>query len=737
MSLLVASLYLPHTIHFNLDDPRLVERVSSMPILSRSPSTASQPYDAPAQAPTESTSHLLSHSSVQSSAVPTPIPNFIRSLASRVTSTQNTPPASPPATADVEDFFFKLSTPPSVTSHSAPNLDSVSGIPGSNSAPSVEFERNFRSIYARSLKKAAAAAAAAAAASAGKNLQSPTINSNLSNGLSNLTISNIPDLTVSDDSSGITSPTSSSFSNGLLTPLVVTHPKSRASSPPPAKHLVTPRNKSIPDVPSLRIAPKKVEVSKSSPLDAASAFKNAPWSVVKYHKGNGGLRNAIARAEAEGTISNKRWIGTLGMPTDALEDATKKAIEEILLAEYQDAPVFVTDSTFEGHYTHYCKDILWPTFHYQIPDNPKSKAYEDHSWVHYHTLNTAFADRVVANYSPGDTIWVHDYHLLLVPGLVRKKIPDAKIGFFLHIAFPSSEVYRCLPTRKLLLRGMLGADVVGFQSNEYARHFRQTVQVVLGIAPNRDDTIDYEGRRVAVVAMAIGIDPLSLKLASEDPEVKRWRQMLRERWPDKKMIVGRDKLDQFRGVRHKMLGYERFLKSYPEYKENAIFIQVCLTNIASQDLESEVYDIVTRINSSTHVVSEPPVVFLHQDISFEQYLALLYEADVFVVTSLREGMNLTCHEYIFCQRETSKGPLILSEFTGSAAVLGDKCLLVNPWDRVQVADAFHKSLTMPEEEREERYEKLYSEVTTNTCAHWVRLFLNKLDKTWEEHHRKN
>ncbi|KAK9371212.1 glycosyltransferase family 20-domain-containing protein [Lipomyces kononenkoae] len=729
MSLLVVSLYLPHTIHFNLDDPSLVEKVSAMPIVSRSHST----YDAPAQAPTESTTQLLSHSSVQSSATPTPIPNFIRSLASRVTSTQNTPPASPPATADVEDFFFKLSTPPSVATHSVPNLDSVSGIAGSNSALSAEFERNFRSIYARSLRKAAAAAAAAT----GKTSQPPAISSNLSNGLSNLTISNIPDLSVSEDSSTITSPTSSSFSNGLLTPQVVTHPKSRAASPPPEKHLVTPRSKSIPDVPSLRVAPKKGPPSKSSPTDAASAFKNAPWSVVKYHKGNGGLRNAIVRAEAEGVISTKRWIGTPGMPTDALEDDTKKAIQRVLLEEYADAPVFVTDSTFEGHYTHYCKDILWPTFHYQIPDNPKSKAYEDHSWVHYHALNTAFADVVVANYTPGDTIWVHDYHLLLVPGLVRDKIPDAKIGFFLHIAFPSSEVYRCLPTRKLLLKGMLGADVVGFQSNEYARHFRQTVQVVLGIAPNSDDSIDYEGRKIAVVAMAIGIDPVSLKLAGEDPQVKTWRQMLRERWPDKKMIVGRDKLDQFRGVRHKMLGYERFLKTYPEYREKAIFIQVCLTNIASQDLESEVYDIVTRINASTHVVSEPPVVFLHQDISFEQYLALLYEADVFVVTSLREGMNLTCHEYIFCQRETSKGPLILSEFTGSAAVFGDRCLLVNPWDRVQVADAFHKAVTMPEKEREERYEKLYSEVTTNTCAHWVRLFLNKLDRTWEEHHEKN
>ncbi|KAK9480765.1 glycosyltransferase family 20-domain-containing protein [Lipomyces japonicus] len=468
------------------------------------------------------------------------------------------------------------------------------------------------------------------------------------------------------------------------------------------------------------------------------------------------------------------------MPTDALELTTKHAIAHVLannnnsssnnngnsdssesdsddIDEYADVevPVFASDSTVEGHYTHYCKEILWPTFHYQIPDNPKSKAYEDHSWVHYHALNQAVADAVVANYEDGDTVWVHDYHLLLVPGMVRRKLPNATIGFFLHIAFPSSEVFRCLPTRKLLLQGMLGADVIGFQTVEYARHFRQSCQVVLGLRANPDGTIvvDHDGRTVSVVNMAIGIDAESIKTACQDSEVVRWRQLIRERWgPHQKLVVGRDKLDEFRGVKNKLLAYERFLKIHPEYKEKATMIQVCLTNIASQDLESEVSDIVTRINSSnSHVGAEPPVVFLHQDILFEQYLALLCEADVFVVTSLREGMNLTCHEYVICQAapETSKGPLVLSEFTGSASVLSstsslsepngnksgsaasnssaaDTCVLVNPWDTVEVAHAFFTALTMPDNERDRRWRNLYAEVVVNTGAHWVNLFLSRL-----------
>ncbi|KAK9468761.1 glycosyltransferase family 20-domain-containing protein [Lipomyces arxii] len=719
MSLLVVSLYLPNTVNFNLDDPSLVEHISAAPILSRSPSTSGTPYDIPSQAPVGSATPALlapqtAQQSQQPSSVPTPIPNFIQSLASRVTSAQNTPPPSPPPSAGIEDFFFKF--PPTGESSVGSTTASTPAIQygASEKVPSLEFERNFRSVYSRSLKRGAI---------------NRTNSSNLSSNLSNLRIEE----PVSGEITAISSPTLPNF--GVQSPLSVVHPRSRANSPPPSKHLVERRMPSGPNLPSLKVGRTPERQSKlRSSFDAGNIFRSAPWSVAKFYKGNGGLRNAVTRAEAEGTVASTKWIGTLGMPTDALEDETKKIIESALIRDYQNAPVFVSDTTMEGHYTHYCKDILWPTFHYQIPDNAKSKAYEDHSWVHYHALNAAFADTVVANYTPGDTIWVHDYHLLLVPGMVREKLPHAKIGFFLHIAFPSSEVYRCLPTRTLLLLGMLGADVIGFQTNEYARHFRQTCQVVLGLPPNRDDSIDYGKRRVEVVAMAIGIDPPSLRQASESEEVQRWRRMLRERWPDKKMIVGRDKLDQFRGVRQKMLGYERFLKDHPEYRDQAIFIQVCLTNIASQDLESEVSDVVTRINSSTHVVSEPPVVFLHQDISFEQYLALLFEADVFVVTSLREGMNLTCHEYIFCQDETKKGPLILSEFTGSATVLGDNCLLVNPWDKLQLADAFYSALTMPSDERAKRYQSLYAEVTTNTCAHWVRMFLNKLEKTWVAQH---
>ncbi|KAK5173967.1 Trehalose-6-P synthase/phosphatase complex subunit, partial [Cryomyces antarcticus] len=154
-------------------------------------------------------------------------------------------------------------------------------------------------------------------------------------------------------------------------------------------------------------------------------------------------------------MHDKIWVGTLGFPTDALQDNKKSEIQEKLEAEYDALTVYVNDTDFDGHYAHYCKTMLWPVFHYQIPDHPKSKAYEDHSYRYYVNVNQAFVDTVVKSYKRGDKIWIHDYHLLLVPAMIRKKLPDAQIGFFLHTAFPSSEVFRCLSTRKSLLEGML------------------------------------------------------------------------------------------------------------------------------------------------------------------------------------------------------------------------------------------------------------------------------------------
>ena len=261
------------------------------------------------------------------------------------------------------------------------------------------------------------------------------------------------------------------------------------------------------------------------------------------------------------------------MPTDVLEDSQKFDMEAKLENEFDSITVFPSDSDFNGHYSHYCKTILWPVFHYQIPDNPKSKAYEDHSWVYYVKINQAFADRIVRSWKRGDIIWIHDYHLLLVPSMVRRKLPDAEIGFFLHVAFPSSEVFRCLAVRNELLEGMLGANLIGFQTQEYCRHFLQTCSRLLCVEATTKG-VQLEERFVNVAKFPIGIDPDSLNTRRNEPGVLQWLERIQTKYSGKHLVVARDKLDHVRGVRQKLLAYELFLNTYPSMKEKASTYQI-------------------------------------------------------------------------------------------------------------------------------------------------------------------
>ncbi|KAK7449967.1 hypothetical protein CaCOL14_010188 [Colletotrichum acutatum] len=517
-----------------------------------------------------------------------------------------------------------------------------------------------------------------------------------------------------------------------------TQPKSRASSPPPA--FIAEHSRTLEKARELG----RQGITQPRPLVRSDShdrvFSHANWRVMNADQGNGGLRNAAEAAARNGKLGEYTWVGTLGMPTDALEGTQQKQdIEDRLATEHDMLTVFCSDKDFDGHYSHFCKQILWPVFHYQIPDNPKSKAFEDHSWKYYVNVNQAFADKIVKNWKRGDVIWVHDYHLLLVPGMVRKKLPDAKIGFFLHVAFPSSEVFRCLAVRKQLLEGMLGANLIGFQIHEYTRHFLQTCSRLLSVEATTDG-LQLEDRFVDVVNLPIGIDPVNLSEHRGDNDVKRWVEIMKERYQGKKLIVARDKLDHVRGVRQKLLSYELFLNKNPEWRDKIVLIQVALSGSEKSDLDATVSDIVTRVNSSWANLAYQPVVYLKQDIDYPQYLALLTMADALMITSQREGMNLTSHEYLFCQdgevfSEKKHGSLILSEFTGTSSLFGGNELSVNPWDYRQCADAIKTALEMGEEEKERRWTALYSAVMHHTGSHWFSEFLSRLDRVYDEQHK--
>ncbi|ERS99655.1 alpha,alpha-trehalose-phosphate synthase (UDP-forming) [Sporothrix schenckii 1099-18] len=516
-------------------------------------------------------------------------------------------------------------------------------------------------------------------------------------------------------------------------------PKSRANSPPPALLNGDPHlTEKAKELHRQGITQPRTYLRSDS---HDRIFSSANWRIVNSDQGNGGLRNAAAAAAREGKLADYTWVGTLGMPTDALENTQQKEdINDRLAAEHNMLTVWCEDKDFDGHYVHFCKQILWPVFHYQIPDNPRSKAYEDHSWKYYVNVNQAFADIIIKNWKRGDVVWIHDYHLLLVPGMIRQKLPDAKIGFFLHVAFPSSEIFRCLAVRKELLDGILGANLVGFQIHEYTRHFLQTVTRLLN-AEATSDGIQLEDRFVDVVNMPIGIDPVALDEHREEAEVMLWLNVLREKYEGKKLIVARDKLDHIRGVRQKLLSYELFLNLNPEWRGRVVLIQVALSSSDRNELDATVSDIVTRVNSLWANLAYQPVVYLRQDIDYPQYLALLTDADALMITSQREGMNLTSHEYVFCQDgkhfEKKHGSLILSEFTGTSELFHGSELAINPWDYRACADAIKKALEMDEDEKNTRWSKLYEAVRHHTGSHWFAEFLSRLDRVYDEQHRRD
>ncbi|EMD35057.1 glycosyltransferase family 20 protein [Gelatoporia subvermispora B] len=459
---------------------------------------------------------------------------------------------------------------------------------------------------------------------------------------------------------------------------------------------------------------------------------SAKWHLENNPHCNGGLKNAVD--SVAGRMTHKLWVGTLGTNTDGYRESLRRSMEWRMRDEADALPVWIPDAEFASCYDEFCHQVLWPCLHYAIPDAPKTKSfYESESYKQYVAVNQRFADTIAAAYKDGDVIWVNDYHLMLLPEMLRTRLPGAPIGFFMHVAFPSSEIFRCLSDREDLLRGVLGADLIGFQTANYARHFRQTVSRILA-AEALPKGVQLEDRFVDVGVFPMGIDVSSLDEKKHNPEVAEWVQLLRQRYTGMKLIVGRDKLDGIQGVRQKLQAFEAFLDKYPEYQGKIVLIQVALQTTEENEMQGSVADVVSHLNSRFSTLTYQPVVFLHtQDLTFSQYIALLTVADAFMVTSLREGMALRTHEFVECQEERHR-PLILSEFTGSYSYSGFRsCIPINPWDKRMCAKAIYQALTMDKDEAKSRWEDLHSHVVTQSAQAFVTTFLVRCIRANVEH----
>ncbi|KAF7943462.1 hypothetical protein EAE96_011388 [Botrytis aclada] len=430
-----------------------------------------------------------------------------------------------------------------------------------------------------------------------------------------------------------------------------------------------------------------------------------------------------------------QWYGWPGLE---VPEAEAKPLVKRLKDEHGAHPVFVDDELADKHYNGFSNSILWPLFHY----HPGEITFDESQWMAYKEVNRLFAKTIAKDVQDGDLIWVHDYHLMLLPEMLRDEIgtskKNVKIGFFLHTPFPSSEIYRILPVRESLLLSVLHCDLIGFHTYDYARHFLSSCSRILE-TQTTPNSVEFRGKYVTVAAFPIGIDPEKFIETLKKPKVEERIAQLERKFEGVKLIVGVDRLDYIKGVPQKLHALEVFLTEHPEWIGKVVLVQVAVPSRQDveeyQNLRAVVNELVGRINGRFGTVEFMPIHFLHQSVNFDELTALYAVSDACLVSSTRDGMNLVSYEYIATQRKRH-GVMILSEFTGAAQSLNG-ALIVNPWNTEELADAIHDAVTMSPEQREINFKKLEKYVFKYTSSWWGESFVSELQRISEHAAKKS
>jgi trehalose 6-phosphate synthase/phosphatase len=412
------------------------------------------------------------------------------------------------------------------------------------------------------------------------------------------------------------------------------------------------------------------------------------------------------------------WIGWPG-ETWRLSSPQLESMRE-QLAAMRAVPMELTAAEVQRYYDGFSNGVLWPLLHYNLNRLPMNAE----GWTTYKRVNQRFADAVVAQYRPGDLIWIHDYHLALVPDMVRRQLPDAAIGFFLHVPFPSAEVFRLLPWRRELLEGILGASVVGFHTVSYVLHFLTSAANVLG-CETRQGRVRFEGRTIRVGTFPMGIDAAGFEELASRPGTVAEAEKLRDSAGGAALIVSVDRLDYTKGIPRRLLAFERLLERYPRLRGRVSFLQVAAPSRQDvgeyQQFRRGVDEIVGRVNGRFALLGHVPIHYISQTLPADRLAAIYRAGDVALITPLRDGMNLVAKEFV-AARPDGDGVLVLSEFAGAAAELTD-ALLVNPYDLDSVAATIKRALEMPEDERRDRMCRLRERVKTQNVDRWARDFV--------------
>lgn len=415
------------------------------------------------------------------------------------------------------------------------------------------------------------------------------------------------------------------------------------------------------------------------------------------------------------------WIGWPGIPLEEIK-GMEEGVKEKLLSEgcY---PVFLSQYDIENYYHGFCNKTIWPLFHYF----PQYTIYEEKMWKAYKKVNEIFRDIVLEVMERDDFIWIHDYHLMLLPRLIREEVPDATIGFFLHIPFPSFDEFCLLPWREEIINGILGADLIGFHTYDYAQHFLDTVRRLLGHEHALGQLI-ADNRVIRVDVFPMGIDYKSFSRIVKAPEVRKEAEKIKKRIGDRKIILSIDRLDYTKGIPLRLEAFDLFLEKNPKYREKVTLILVAVPSRTRVEpyvlLKKQIDELVGRINGKYGTLNWVPIWYLYRFLPFHVLVALYSVADVALLTPLRDGMNLIAKEFV-ATKVDRKGVLIISEMAGASKELGE-AIVVNPNNRNEVVKALERALEMTIDEQIERNRVMQERLKRYDINRWVNDFIDRL-----------
>lgn len=448
-----------------------------------------------------------------------------------------------------------------------------------------------------------------------------------------------------------------------------------------------------------------------------------------YSPSNGGIVSSLGAYLNSLKKGNYLWVGWPG--SDFLSPDHNKVKDQIL-KEKNALPIFLEKEVKENFYEGFCNKIIWPLFHYFTSYGIYNPKY----WEDYKKVNQQFAEEILKIVKKDDIVWIHDYHLMLLPKLLRDARPDLKIGFFMHIPFPSSEVFSLLPSqwRQSILEGVLGSDVIGFHTQEYTHYFLSSVLRVLGFE-HTFGNLTTQNRKVLAKAFPLGIDFDLFHGAIKNKDVIKEKNTIKRSIQDYKIILSIDRLDYTKGLINRLKGYEKFLQDNPNMRKKVVMVLVLIPSRTSVDqyqlMKKEIEEKIASINGLFGNVGWTPILYQFGSLNFNQLIAHYNLSDIALITPLRDGMNLVAKEYIAAKGNKDEGVLILSEKAGASKELSE-AIIINPNSEEEIAQAIKKALEIPKKTQQKKIKMMQDYLKENTVYSWAGSFLNAIKNVKEE-----